>query len=438
MPPPAPPLPSPPEVRLFRAPAPAAPAEDGHSARSRHDGPGIPADELVALPGSAADPAGASVAAAAAAGVLVVRRRGAVVAAAAGVAGSSPVPVAVEVTIESGAVIGVGHEARRARDTLALHAAGPGGRGAVGGAENPVVRGGDAGLADQLLLDSAPEAPAAHAGGAVEGEAGAHVHGEDAARAPVPRLAGEGRAQGGRHVLGHPHELGAAPALGRAGRGHGVGVERAAAGACPADRHGAARDGAGGHDVLVCARIVQVRVARGVASGDAVPVRTAVGAVDLGVLHLDEDQQVARGDGRGGAGGRSHGDRSPSRAHRRRDRVVGVDDPGEGAARAVLAGRGADAGGFRPRWRSSAEPLNESSWTSPVFDRNRTVIGQADEGEGETISAAFSPMPRGPKSSHFSDPGSFSGPLRSRAPGISRGRPWRRRGDFPSPPSRSR
>jgi len=92
--------------------------------------------------------------------------------------------------------------------------------------------------------------------------------------------------------------------------------------------------------VLVEARAAQ----RGVAerrAGDAAAVRVGIGGIHVGVLHLDDQDQVPRRDGRGGAAARADRNDRGAGGHVGGAGVVGVDDAGESSSGAVLAGRGA-------------------------------------------------------------------------------------------------
>ena len=330
---------------VSRAGSAAAAGDDlGRGSRERRSAE--PPDVQTAVPGASALASRAAVAAAPAAGVLVVDRGLPVVSAAAGAARSA----AGGAPGDRGALIGVvgaGGDGRRgrsvvdpagcSRDTFALGAV-----EVLRGVLNVVgVR--PARVAGELPGAASPEAEPVHADdGASEVERSRDVHRQDAAGRPVPRRRGQAGRQSGRAVLGDADDLEASLALGRRGVRVRIGVEKARAGAGGLERQRAAprRQGARGPHVFVLPRIVECGRAARVAAGHSVAVGVRVGGVDRGILHLDDQDQVARGDRRRGAPARSERDRGGPRRGRGRRGPVRVDDAGQ-AARAIPAGGGA-------------------------------------------------------------------------------------------------
>ena len=319
------------------------------AARShRHPGGGgregdaaVAADVEAAVPGLAAVAAGAPVAAAAAPGVLVIAGRMAVGPAAAGGCG----PAAGEAAVDRRALVGVVRAgvdegtgaggvvdpARRARDAFTLGGVEILGRGL------DVVGVGAARVSGQLAGAASPEPEPGDAHRrAAQGESPRDVDRQDAARRPVPRRRRQRRAEGGGAVLRHPDDL-EFPLAVRAAVGDvvAIGVHEAAR-VRARDREIAAGQ-ADRDDVLVEARVAERRVPERRAR-DAAAVGAGVGRIDVGVLHLDDQEEVARRDARRGAArGADRDDRGPG-GDAGRAGIVGVDDAGEGPPGAVFPG----------------------------------------------------------------------------------------------------
>jgi hypothetical protein len=174
--------------------------------------------------------------------------------------------------------------------------------------------------------------------GAAEVEVPRDVHREDAAGRAVPGGGRQRRPERRRAVLRDSDDLeGPLPVRAVVRGAHVIRVDESA-GVGSRDRQVAA--GQADRDrVLVEARAAQRRVAERRAR-DAAAVGAGVGGVDVGVLHLDDQDEVPRGDRRVAP---TRADRDDRRAGGDAGgaRVVGVDDAGERSARAVLAGRGA-------------------------------------------------------------------------------------------------
>ncbi len=293
----------------------AAATRDDLGRGSRERRSAEPADVQAAVPGASALASRAAVAAATAAGVLVVDGRLSVGSAAAGAARSAAGRAPGDRSALVG-IVGSGRNGRRRRGVV--DPAGCSGDAfALGAVE--VLRGvlnvvgvRPARVAGELAGAASPEPEPVHADdGAAEVERSRNVHRQDAAGRPVPRRRGQAGRQGGRAVLRDADDLESSLALGRRGVRVRVGIEKTRAGARRLKRQRAAprRHGARGPHVLVLPRIVEGGRAARAAAGHSVAVRVRVGGVDRGVLHLDHQDQVARGDRRRGASARSERDR---------------------------------------------------------------------------------------------------------------------------------
>ncbi len=334
----------------------AAAAHDDLRRRGGEDLAAVAADVETAVPGEPALAARAAVGPAAAAGVLVVGGRVPVRSAAAGVAGRAPGHAAGD----AGALVGIvrpGVENRGARRVVdpARHAGSSFAlRGVVVGARIRDVVGVGPASAGELTGAAAPQAESIDAdGGPSEGERSGHVDREDAAGRAVPGCRRESRGQRGRAVLRHPDHLEPAHAV-RAvvGVAGGVAVQETVSGPGgeQVERPAADADRVGGHDVLVPAGVAQVRVAARVPGG-AAAVGAGVRRIDVRVLHLDDEEEVARGDGRRGAPRGAQGDRRAAGRGRGRRRPVAVDDARDAGGGAVPARRGAVDRGFAGKGR---------------------------------------------------------------------------------------
>ena len=176
------------------------------------------------------------------------------------------------------------------------------------GAEVDVVGPGPAGPAGQHPAEAATETALADAHGrAVQIERAVHVEDQHPAGRPVEGGSGETRGQRRGHILRHADHLKVALALRRGRRGLRVGIDQRAA-----DRQAASRERhrAGRHRVLVEAGVVERGPAGRRVTRDTVTVGAGIGRVDGGVLHLDDQHQVADRDRGGRAGRRSERDRS--------------------------------------------------------------------------------------------------------------------------------
>ena len=334
----------------------AAPEGDSRDVGRKHRA-AIPAGVHARAPGETAMAARSAVAAASAPRVLVVARRVPVRSPAAGVARgsaghSSGDGVAlvriIGPAVDDGIAGGVVQPLRC-----------PGGAFSLGGVEvasrvGDIVGVGSAGSPGELLRAAAPEPEAVHRNGrAAEGERARDVHGEHSARGSIPARRGEARGQGRRAVLRHAHDLEPPdPMRAVVGRAVVVGVEQAVAGSRPLKIQGASGDGDGiGRDrVFVQAGVAQCGVAAGI-SGRSAAVGAGVARVDVGVLHLDDEEKVPRGDRSGGPPAGSEGDRGRAGGDRGGSRPIGVDDPGQADAGTIAAGCSAVDGRRQGRGR---------------------------------------------------------------------------------------
>ena len=342
----------------MRVPAPPPPPRATRVAEAGKYVAAVAAGVQTAVPGESALAARTAVAAAAAAGVLVVGRGVAVGPASAGVSGRPARHAArdadaliriVGAAIDHRVCDGVVVPALEAGDSLPLGPVeGPARIGDVVGVRS-------AGAAGQLPGTAAPESEAVHAHGrSAQSQRAGDVHREDPTRRAVPGGRRQARGQRRRAVLRHADDLEGALTVGAVvGEDVAIGVEEPVSGAGAGDRQRGAHQ-RHGHDVLVKARVAQIRVAARVAR-DAAAVGARVRRIDVGILHLDHQKQVAGGDtGRGTARG-ADADRGRARGDRGGARIVRVDDAGQ-AARAVLSGGGAvDGGGCGGRREKESE-----------------------------------------------------------------------------------
>ncbi len=177
-------------------------------------------------------------------------------------------------------------------------------------------------------------------GRSVHGERAAHIERQDAAderavRRSLPSKRCDGAAQRGGGKLRNADDL--KPALplsrGRIGVEIRVGQTASSHGAFHGQRPTGGTDAIGCKDVFVNARIAGARRAETAAA--AVPVAARIGGIDRPVLHLNDEQHVARHDRHGGAGTRAERDRRRPSGRGIGPLPVGIDDTRECSSRAI-------------------------------------------------------------------------------------------------------
>ena len=152
---------------------------------------------------------------------------------------------------------------------------------------------------------------------------------------------------GDRHVriLRHAHDLERALALRQRRRRLGEGL-----GQCRAQLQCAAaqRDTRGGHREFIATGAVEAGDAGRRFATRAVAVGVGIGGIEAGVLHLDEQHQVARTDGRRTTARTELDDRRAGRGTRDR-RVIGIDDAARDGGGTIRTRNRADLGETRRR-----------------------------------------------------------------------------------------